>query len=110
MKKKAAKLMKKSVSELNDIKKLSLEESAASYKLAAAEQNRKANTLRRTTGYDMKAEKYAAKSDKYAAKAEKARYKVASDKRYIAVMQKKISELTEEQRNGKYAFVEDIFE
>lgn len=109
-KKKSAKLMKKSVSELNDIKKLSMERKSAKYQLKAQKKNREANSLRRTTAYSMEAERYAAKSDKYAAKAAKARYTIANDKRYIALMQKKVSELTEEQRNGNYAFVKEMFE
>ena len=78
--------------------------------MKAAKQNREANKLRRTTAYSGDAEKYAAKADRYTAKAEKARYKIANDNRYIALMRKKVSELTEEQRNGEYEFVKNLLD
>lgn len=107
---KSSKLMKKSLSELDEYKKLAMQNKAAKYKRKASKLDLEGNAIRRTTDYSGKAEKYASKSDKYTYKAAKVRSLLENDKRYIALTKKKISELTEEQKNGDYKFVKDMIE
>ena len=55
-----------------------------------------ADRISKTTGYGSKALSAAIKSDKVAAKAAKARKKIANDKRYIAMMDRRMSSLSPE--------------
>lgn len=105
---KAAKLMKKSVKELDETKAIKLEAKAAKKQLKADKYAKEANAYKRSTGYGIEAERQARKADNLAYKASKARSKIASDKKYIAMMNKRVSELSIEDRNGKYSFVKDL--
>ena len=56
----------------------------------------------------MKAMKYSIKSDVAAKKAAKIRYKMAKNERYVAMMNRKISSLSAEEKRGAYAFVNEL--
>lgn len=91
---KSEKAQKRALKEDGDLKRASLERKAAKYKYKSSEQRMKANRLSKTTGYGVKAMKYSIKSDKFAKKAAKARLKVASNKRYIERMNRKVSSMS----------------
>ena len=95
---KAAELRKRSANATDDMKKLSMEKKAAKYQLKADKKNREANVHRRATPFDGKAEKYAKKADKYTYKASKVRNKIAGNDKYVGLMKKRVSELSDDKR------------
>lgn len=105
---KAKKLMKKSLSELDDFKRIKIEEKASKFQAKSSKYAKEANQIKRSIAYEGRDEKYARKSDKMTYKADKVWEKLASDKKYVAMMNKKISQLSAEDRNGRYSFVKDM--
>lgn len=107
---KAAKLKKKSLSEIDDYKSDRLIQKAEKNNLKAAKINREIGTYKRNAAYGAEANRLATKADKYAYKAQKVQYKLANDKRYTSMMKKRVSSLTDEELNGKYAFAKSLFD
>lgn len=103
--KKAAKLEKKSANSSSDITKDRLHRKAEKLKYKASNKLIDGNRLSKTAGYGLKAMKYSIKSDKAAKKAAKARLKIANDKYYISKMNNKISQLSKEELQAGYAFI-----
>lgn len=90
--KKAANIRRKSLSG-DDYSKFKAEKRASNLEYKAANNTAKADRLSKTTGYGLKAMKYSIKSDKVAIKAARARRKLASNKAYISMMNKRLSSL-----------------
>ena len=107
---KAAKLKKKSLSEIDDYKTDRLVQKAEKNNLKAAKINREIGTHKRNTAYGAKANALATKADKYEYKAQKVQYKLANDERYTSMMKKRVSSLSNEELNGRYAFAKDLFD
>lgn len=104
---KAATLYKKAIKTDDDYKRLKLEKKSAALQYKASKYKVKSNQISKGSGYGRKAMKYSIKSDKVAAKADKARLAIANNKSYMAMMDRKISALSEEQLKGAYAFIND---
>lgn len=102
---KAAKLNQKASITDDGMRKVALEKKAANYQYKAAKKRIKSNQISKNTGYGIKAMKYSVKSDKVAAKAAKARMHIANNNSYIAMMDRKISSLSDADLQGAYAFV-----
>lgn len=105
--KKAAKLKKKALNAKDEIDRTSFEREAAAKEYKAAKARIDANRLSKSAGYGRKAMKHSVKSDKVAKKAAKARKEMAKNEAYIAMMNRKVSSITQEDLNGKYAFVKE---
>lgn len=90
--KSAAKYSKKALTSTNQRKIDRYETKAASMKYKAANNERKANMLSKTSGYGVEAMKYSIKSDKMASKAAKARLQIQKNERYINTMNRKLSQ------------------
>lgn len=103
--KRAANLGKKALNSDNEFKRSTLEYRAEKAKYKSAKAKVDANRISKTTGYGAKAMKYSIKSDKVAKKAAKARMKIANNKAYISAMNRKISNLSQEELAGAYSFV-----
>ena len=93
---KSEKLKKKAESVDDPSERLRLEKKAAKMNYYSYQSKIKANRLARTVPYGFKALRYATKSDRFKAKAEKARAKIAANKFYIDMMDKKMSSLSKE--------------
>lgn len=106
--KKAAKVEKKSVNASNELSKDRLHRKAEKLKYKAANKQIDGNRISKTTGYGLKAMKYSVKSDKAAKKAAKVRLKIANDKYYISKMNNKISQLSKEELQTGYSFVNEM--
>lgn len=91
---KSAKLQKRALKETNEIKRTSLEKKAAKLDYKSSKQQAKANRLSKTEGYGAKAMKYSIKSDRMARKAAKARMHMAQNEAYIAKMNRKMNEVS----------------
>lgn len=92
---KSLKYKKKALKTDNELKKDLYEKIAAKKEFKASRAEFKANRLSRQTGYGIRASKTMAKGDRYASKAAKVRYKLANDKHYIHKLQKKYSDISE---------------
>lgn len=90
--KRAAKVRKRSLKK-DDYKQVMTEKKASKLEYKAAKKIRKGNRISKTTGYGVKAMKYSIKSDKFAIKAAKARRKIANNKAYVSMMNRRISTL-----------------
>ena len=97
---KAAKLSKKALKTDNYTERLLYEYKSENAKYKAAKLTRKANTISKSTGYGARAMKWSVKSDKLAVKAAKARKKMASNSRFIEMMNRKVSSLTKRRISG----------
>jgi hypothetical protein len=106
--KKAAKIGKKALRVDNDVSRTIYERRAENLKYKAAKKRIEANRLSKTTGYGVKAMKYSIKSDIVATKAAKARRTIAKNDAYVAMMNRKISSLSQEELSGAYAFVKEL--
>ena len=106
--KKAANLGKKALQTDNEFKRSTLEYRAEKAKYKSAKAKVDANRISKTTGYGAKAMKYSVKSDKVAKKAAKIRMKIANNERYIQAMNRKISNLSQEELAGAYSFVNEM--
>ncbi len=104
---KAAVLTKKALKTSDEIKRLNLEKKSENLKYKAAKYKVKSNQISKGSGYGRKAMRYSIKSDKVAVKAAKARKAIAHNKSYMAMMDRKISSLSEAELNGAYAFIND---
>lgn len=105
--KKAANLEKKSLRSDNEVAKSILNKKAANLKYKAAKNRMAANRISKTKGYGVEAMRLSIKSDQAAAKAAKARKKIASNKAFIEMMNRKVSSISQEDLNGAYAFLKD---
>lgn len=105
--KSAAKLKKKALNADSEYERTRLERKAATKEYKAASAKMDANRLSKNTGYGIKAMKYSVKSDKVAKKAAKARKKMAENDAYIAMMNRKVSTLSNDDLRDRYAFVRD---
>jgi hypothetical protein len=105
---KAAKLEKRATKSNSDTERLALERKAQNLKYKSAKAKVEANRISKTRGYSAKAMKYSVKSDIVAMKAEKARKKIANNKSYIAMMDRKVSTLSQEDLRKKYSFINDL--
>ena len=94
--KRAAVAERKALKTDDDYKRISFERKAENLKYRSAKKKIAADRISKTTGYGSKALSAAIKSDKVAAKAAKARKKIANDKRYIAMMDRRMSSLSPE--------------
>lgn len=106
--KKAAKIEKKSVNANNELIKDRLHRKAEKLKYKSANKQIDGNRISKTTGYGLKAMKYSIKSDIAAKKAAKARLKIANDKYYISKMKNKISQLSKEELQTGYSFIDKM--
>ena len=104
---KAATLSKKAAKTDDGIKKLALERKSENLKYKAAKYKVKANQISKSSGYGYKAMRYSIKSDKVAMKAAKARKAIANNKSYMAMMDRKVSSLSEAELSGAYAFLNE---
>lgn len=105
--KKAATIERKSVKADNDFEKDRLHRKAEKLKYKAANKQIDANRLSKSAGYGMKAMKYSVKSDVVAKKAAKVRMKMANDKHYISKMNKKISQLSKDELQAGYSWINE---
>lgn len=105
---KSTKYAKKALKEDNEVSRRKLEEKSEKLKFKAAANRIEGNAVAKTAGYGMKAMKYSIKSDVAAKKAAKIRYKMAKNERYVAMMNRKISSLSAEEKRGAYAFVNEL--
>lgn len=109
--KKAASLRKKAVSADDTHKRLKLEKKAANLELKSSKAKVKADRVSKSAGYGQKAMKLSIKSDKFAVKAAKTRAKLASNKAYINMVNRKVSSLSaEEMRKVEQPLVKTIRE
>lgn len=90
--KKAAKVRKKAI-DGDDYDQVKAERKATKLEYKASKKQIAANRISKTTGYGLKAMKYSVKSDRMARKAAKARAKMASNKAYISMMNKRVDSL-----------------
>ncbi len=88
----AAKIRKKALGK-DDIAQVTAEKKAAKLEYKAVKNRANANRLSKTTGYGASAMGYAIMSDKVAIKAARARSKMASNKAYISMMDKRLDSL-----------------
>lgn len=88
---------KKSIKSKNDFKSDIYAAKAEKYRYKAAKKEFKSNRLSKTTGYGPKALSYSIKSDKLNKKAAKAKMRVANNKRYISMMNRKVNSLSPEE-------------
>lgn len=103
--KKAAALAKKALKTDNDYRSSVLTKKSETMKYKATKARIEGNRISKTTGYGVKAMKLSIKSDKVAAKAAKARKQIASNDRYVAMMNRRISSLSKEELQGAYSFI-----
>lgn len=101
----AASLEKKALKTDSEYKRSRYESKAAAAKYRAAKNRIDGNRISKTTGYGPRALRYSIKSDRAAKRAAYARLKIASNKRYVATMNRKISTLSSEELEGAYSFV-----
>lgn len=106
--KKAAKVQKKIIKSDDNLRKVLLEKQAARYSYKAANKQTKANRISKTKGYGVRAMKLSVKSDKVAQKAAKARMKLANNKAYISMMNRKVNSLTGEKKEKVNDFIKKI--
>lgn len=106
--KKAANVQKKIVKSDDNLKKVLLEKQAAKYSYKAANKQIKANRISKTKGYGIRAMKLSVKSDKVALKAKKARMKLANNKAYISMTNRKVSSLTGDKKEKVNDFMKKI--
>jgi hypothetical protein len=95
--KKAATTRKKALKG-DDMDQVRAEQKATKLEYKASKKQAKANRLSKTAGYGAKAMKYSIKSDTTARKAAKARAKMASNKAYISMMNKRMDSLDKDTR------------
>lgn len=107
---KSAKLQKRALKKTNEFARSNLERRAAKANLKSATKRIEADQLSKLTGYGSSAMKYSTKANKVARKAAKARYKMANNKRYIAKMNHKMSELPEQNISKGRDYVDSLKE
>lgn len=105
---KSNKLQKKALKADNELSRTRLEKRAAKADFKSASKKLEANKLSKMTGYGSKAMKYSIKSDKLARKAAKARLKIAENERYIAKMNSKVSNISEQEVSAGRVYVESL--
>ena len=104
---KATKLTKKALSSDSEHRRLRLEQKSEKMKYKATKARTEGNRKSKSTGYGLEAMKYSVKSDKAAEKAAKARMKIANNNAYQSMMKRKMSQVSKEDLEGRYAFVAD---
>ena len=104
-----AESFKKRASEADtDTKALSLEKKSANLKYKAAKARIEANTISKKVGYGKRALRYSIKSDVVAKKAAKTRKKITSNDYYIAMVNKKMSSLSEADQAKGQAIIDNL--
>lgn len=106
--KKAAVYEKKALKSDDESDRANNHYKAENMKYKAAKARIDAERISKTTGYGLEAMKYSVKSDKIAKKAAKARKEIANNEAYIAMMNRKISTLSDDDIAGAYAFVKAL--
>lgn len=94
----------------NEKKALKYQSLAEKNRFKGAKYSTKSNTLDRSTGYGIRAEKAASKADKYAKKAAKAKMKIANNDRYIDMMSRKANSFAKKDKERGQAFIAQINE
>lgn len=107
--KKSAKIQKQALKETNEFKKSLLEKKATKADYKSAKHQLKANRLSRATGYSTKAMNYSIKSDKFARKAAKTRMRIANNEAYIAKMNQKTSNVSEQNIESGRKYIDRVF-
>ena len=74
----------------------------------SAQMKLRANRISKTTGYGITAMRLSVRSDRAALSAARARRKIAMNKKYIAMMDRKVASLSKEELAGAYSFVNDM--
>lgn len=105
--KKAVVLAKKANKTDDGFKHTMIEKKSEKLKYKADKTRMESNQISKTKGYGAKAMKYSIKSDKAAMYAAKARKKMANNKAYMAMMDRKISTLSDSDLKGAYSFVNE---
>lgn len=105
--KKAAKVAKRALNSTDEMQTLKLQKKSEKLKYKAAKARITGNRISKTTGYGYGAMKYSIKSDRVARKAAKARKKIANNEYYIAMMNRKISSLSDDDLQGAYSFLNE---
>ena len=106
--KKAAKIRKKELNTADPLQKSKLESKAAKYDYKSANMKGRGDRLSKQIGYGRKAMKYSIKSNNYAIKAARARRKIEKNNYYVEKMKRKITELSPEEINSGYKFVQNL--
>lgn len=106
--KKAAVYDKKALKSDNEYDRANKHYKAENLRYKAAKARIDAERLSKTTGYGAEAMKYSIKSDMVAKKAAKARKKIANNEAYLAMMDRKISTLSDDDIAGAYSFVKEL--
>ena len=104
---KAAKLDRKALKADNDYTAARLNRKARKLEYRATRQQAKADILSKSTGYGPRSMRWVMRSHQFAQKAARARYRLANDEYYIKTLQKKMSEISNEDLQGAYRFVDD---
>ena len=106
--KKAATLYRKSLTKTSEFEQARLHKKSEKLKYKAANLRRESNRITKSQGYSFKAMKYSIKSDKAAALAAKARMKMTNNEYYIKKMKRKASQISQEDRDRGYAFIDRL--
>lgn len=101
----SAKAARKAAGTTDEFNKARLENTSSKFEYRSKYYKMKANRISKQKGYGVKAMYWSIKSDKVALRAAQARRKLASDKKYIAAMNRKISTISAEDLAGAYAFL-----
>lgn len=96
LEKKSASLLKKANKVDDDYKRLKMERKAAKLEYKASKIKRDSNRLTKSVGYGAKAMSYSIKSDRAAKAAAKARAKIARNKAYNEMINRRMSTLDKE--------------
>lgn len=92
----------------NEKQALKYQSLAEKNRYKAAKNESKSNTLDRSKGYGVRAEKAASKADKYAKKAAKAKMKIANNDRYIDMMSRKANSFARKDKDRGQAFISQL--
>lgn len=106
--KKAASLSKKALKNTDEYTRYKLEKRSEKLKYKASLARLDSTQISKSEGYGETAMKYSIKADEMAVKAAKARKKIANNKSYIAMMNRKISSLTPEELEDAYSFCKTL--
>ena len=104
---KATKLDRKALKTDNDYTATRLNRKARKLEYRATRQQARADSLSKSTGYGPQSMRWLMRSNRFAKRAARARYQLANDEYYIKTLQKKMSEISNEDLQGAYRFVDD---
>ena len=106
--KKAAKYKKQSLKTESEYKRVRYDKKAATAEYKASKKRMEGNRLSKTSGYGVKAMKYSIKSDAVAVKAARARKRIANNDAYISMMKRKVTALSEEDRQVAKSYIDEL--